>query len=648
MPRKDKTDSTVFRHLNNLEYTYEWDAYCDIQEINEVLAHSAKNGSGNQGYPDAVYVNEEKKLLILVEIKPLLSQHTSEDGRENPEKYAVDGVLHYMSRFLKENIDNQNTITYFSCWKIIGVAVSGDIHDEYNHRISNFIISGDVIVEQKGVNDILNEMDYLMLFDNIDEEQIVSNISKSSKKINKWLRSVDSQKRPVLLSALMICLFEIKGVQNDFKNGYNSWSPETIVDNIPKTVKKVLSNEKLPEEKINVLLAELAFMEHDQDLNNHTILKDILNELSEVVIPLFERKSNYDIIGKFYEEFLKYAGVANVKKGIVLTPRHITTLFTELIDIKINDVFLDPACGTGSFLIAAMNKLITVIDESSVQNKEEKIKNIKTRHLIGFEKNQTMYSLAISNMLFRGDGKSQIFKEDFFSQEAEEALRELEQKGICPTIGFVNPPYGGKDSTDNPTKKEIQFLTRMLDKVSRYGLIIAPLSTYFKDDSIRSNILRKHTLKYVINMPKDLFMPNAAANTAIAVFETHKPHGNKEVIFYDLKDDGFVLSKSKGRTDVYNKWSRIKSELLNKLENPNEFTDGINMVKTSLKDGDEWLIQAHAVTDYSRLGSNDFLKSVKEYMIFKAKQQLDLLDKDLDEVTLLEVISNYYGGDANE
>ncbi len=648
MPRKDKTDSAVFRHLNNLEYSYEWDTYCDIQEINEVLAHSSKSKSGNTGYPDAIYVNKDKKLLILVEIKPLLSQHTSENGKENPKKYAVDGVLHYMSYFLKANIDKQSTASFFSDWKIIGAAVSGDIYDEYNHRISNFIISGDVIAEQKGINELLSETDYLMLFDNIDEEQIVSNISVSSKKINKWLRSVDSQKRPVLLSALMICLFEVKGAQNDFKNGYNSWAPETIVNNIPKTVKKVLSGEKLPEEKINVLLAELAFMEHDQDLNSQSILKDILNELSDVVIPLFDRKSNYDIIGKFYEEFLKYAGVANVKKGIVLTPRHIGALFTELIDIKINDVFLDPACGTGSFLIAAMNKLIKVIEESDVPNKEEKIRSIKTKHLVGFEKNQTMYSLAISNMLFRGDGKSQIYKEDFFSQGAEEALKELEEKGICPTIGFINPPYGGKDSADNPTKKEIQFLTRMLDKVSRYGLMIAPLSTYFKEDSVRSNILRKHTLKYVINMPKDLFMPNAATNTAIAVFETNKPHGDQEVVFYDLKDDGFILSKAKGRTDVYGKWPKIKNELLNKLQNSEKFADGINLVRTRLRDGDEWLIQAHAATDYSSLSENSFLKSVKEYMIFKAKQELDLLEKDLDEVTLLEVISNYYGGGAGE
>ncbi len=648
MPRKDTNDSAVYRCLLKLNYDKVWDHYTSHEGINEVLSHSSKSNTGKAGFPDYIYVNEDVRLLIMAEIKSSISLHASAGKNRNPEKYAVDGILHYLSFFLQRNIEKKALKDYFSEWKIIGIAVSGDIADEYNHRISNYMITDDTIAEQKGIHDILDEEDYLMLFDNINEEEISANISASSKKINKCLRSVDSQKRPVLLSALMICLFEVRGVRNDFKSGYNSWGPEMIADTIPKTVKKILLSEKLPEEKINILLAELAFLEHDQDLKHQSILRDILNELSETVIPLFDKKSNYDIIGKFYEEFLKYAGIANVKKGIVLTPRHITTLFTELVDIKTNDVFLDPACGTGSFLIAAMNKLISVINDSDMANKEERIKNIKTKHLIGFEKNQTMYSLAISNMLFRGDGKSQIFKEDFFTEEADQELRELAEKGIQPTIGFVNPPYGGKDTKDNPTKKEIQFLTKMLDSVSRYGIMIAPLSTYFKDDEIRNNILRKHTLKYVINMPGDLFLPNAAANTAISVFETHKPQGNQEVVFLDLKDDGFVLSKSKGRTDAYNKWTRIKKDLLKKIKYPDRYADGIHVVKTQIKRGDEWLIQAHAKTDYSNMGENEFLKSVKEYMIFSAKQELELLDKEVDEVTLLEILSNYYGGEQDE
>jgi len=182
------------------------------------------------------------------------------------------------------------------------------------------------------------------------------------------------------------------------------------------------------------------------------------------LFPLFggRGKNNYDIIGKFYEEFLRYAGVANVKKGIVLTPHHITALFTDLVDIRTNDVIIDGGCGTGAFLIAAMNKLIKGINSSGMQNKDKAISNLKNKQLIGFEKNSTMYALSISNMLFRGDGKSQIFNCDYFSSQADDELHELGEKGIFPTIGFINPPYGGKDNKDNPTKKEIQFLTRYI------------------------------------------------------------------------------------------------------------------------------------------------------------------------------------------
>lgn len=168
-----------------------------------------------------------------------------------------------------------------------------------------------------------------------------------------------------------------------------------------------------------------------------------------------------------------------------------------------------------------------------------------------------MFTLAISNMLFRGDGKSQIFNEDFFSKESDEILSHLVQK---PTIGFINPPFGGKHNKHNPTQKEIQFLEKLLDICSRYVVIIAPLSTFCKDDIIRARILTKHRLKSILHMPSDVFQPNAAAQTA--VFETNIPHTLKDkVVFYSLKDDGFKLSKNAGRTDPFNNWVIIKKDL---------------------------------------------------------------------------------------
>lgn len=179
----------------------------------------------------------------------------------------------------------------------------------------------------------------------------------------------------------------------------------------------------------------------------------------------------------------------------------------------------------------------------------------------------------------------------------------------------------------------------MLDNISNYGVIIAPQSVFFKDDIIRNRILTKHTLKAVINMPKELFQPNASTHTAIGVFETHLPHNNKEVIFYDLKDDGFVLSKNKGRTDVYNKWNEIKKTLFEKLENPQQHNDNTNLVYKSIKSGDEWILQAHQKTDYSDLKDEDFIHSIKEYIVFSTKLNLGILDKKIDEVSMLEILS---------
>ena len=169
------------------------------------------------------------------------------------------------------------------------------------------------------------------------------------------------------IAGMKICDFK-----NDFKQNYQNNSIKNIIRNIPTTIDDILTKEGIDQSKIDVLINELAFIKTDKDLNDTDILKDILSELENNVIPLFNKQTSYDIIGKFYEEFLRYAGISNVKKGIVLTPNHITKLFTKLIDIRTNDVIFDPCCGTGAFLIAGMNKLIDTIQNSKISNKTEK------------------------------------------------------------------------------------------------------------------------------------------------------------------------------------------------------------------------------------------------------------------------------------
>lgn len=637
-----QVDINLFNYLTkDRSFSKEWITKKTLHKyVQEVLDITSKKKTGNKGEPDLIYVNESKQLLILIENKDSIKDHKSKSG-EDPVNYAVDGIIHYIGHFCESSLlDQKQTLhSYFKDWAIVGIAFSGDINDPYNHLISTFIVVEND-VKDIATQEILDEKDYLAFFENIDIETISKNISTSSGEINRMLRTLDSQKRPILLSALMICLYDRENIQNDFKKSYSNWTSATIIRNIPTTISDILTAEGIDSEKINVLTNELAFIKTDNDLNSSEILKDILKELEENVIPLFNKKTSYDIIGKFYEEFLRYAGVANVKKGIVLTPNHITKLFSDLVDIKNNDVIIDTCCGTGAFLISGMNKLISAINDSTIRKKKEKIKTLKENQLIGFEKSTTMYSLAISNMLFRGDGKSRIYNVDAFSDEAEEILNKLNTEGIRPSIGFINPPYGGRDNKKNPTKKEVQFLEQLLDNVSRYGIIIAPLSTYFKEEVIRNRILSNHSLISVINMPGELFQPNAATHTAIAVFETNIPHSNKEVTFINLDNDGFVLSKSRGRTDVLNKWNNISKTLLKQLKDATKYEDKLRVLKTEISLNDEWIIQAHSKTDYTSLNENSFLRSVKKQLIFSLKSKFGLLNKDLDEISILEILGD--------
>jgi len=652
MPRKDKNITpSVTEKIQQLGYNVaDWD---DSQseskitpEVSTVLLTASKSGSSKPGWPDRIYVNKHEKLLVLVEEKPSVKDH------DDPEisKGAISGIKWYLGRFLNENLTEALRGT-FDNWKIVGIAVSGDLSLEYQHKFNCYFIDRQTerINSLNQVTNFMAEDQLLAVFNSLDEEKAVAAVSQSSRKINNLLRQVDSQKRPVLLSALMISLHRVAkndtNYTNDFPDHYKTYSASTIITNLLSTVMSVLRAEGIPSEKLEALNTELAFLSTDQTLNNSTVLKEILLELETAVIPLFDEKfssnSNYDIIGKFYEEFLKYAGVSNVKKGIVLTPRHITSLFTKLVDLRDNDRIVDLASGTGAFLIAGMNALVNQIKKSSRTDKDEAIANVKKAQLLGFELNTTMYICAVSNMLFRGDGKSSIHNYDSINDKR--AQEELDK--FKPTIGFINPPYSGKENKTDPTPKEITFLTKLLDNCSRYGVIIAPLSTYFKDSEIRENILKKHTLKYVINMPGDLFQPNASTQTAVAVFETNRAfdYSTDEVTFYDLREDGFVLAKNKGRTDLYGRWPEIESSLLESLS-PKSKPDGVTLVKTKIRPGDEWTIYAHSKVDYSKLSEENFVDSVADYVLYQAKKDLGILEADISEMQTFEAVGNFFSG----
>jgi len=287
--------------------------------------------------------------------------------------------------------------------------------------------------------------------------------------------------------------------------------------------------------------------------------------------------SGTDVLGKFYEVFLKYGNGAK-DIGIVLTPRHITKFACEALDIKDTDIIYDPTCGTGGFLVAAFD----YVRSHSTEAQTAKFKNHK---IFGIEQDPTIAAMAIINMIFRGDGKSNIINDDCFPEHLRKTIKdsietaeyytclnnEPEAQELPVTKVLMNPPFSKK----NENEKEYHFIQHALAQMATGGLLFAiiPTSVMIKSGVLRKwrkQLLADNTLLSVITFPDDLFYPVGTRTLGIFI-KKGIPHDfeKNRVLWAKIRHDGFV--KSKGRR-------------LPERTEPNELHNILNYLKIHLYD----------------------------------------------------------------
>lgn len=261
--------------------------------------------------------------------------------------------------------------------------------------------------------------------------------------------------------------------------------------------------------------------------------------------------SSTDVLGQFYEVFLKYGNGAK-EIGIVLTPRHITRFAVDAVGVSSDDIILDPACGTGGFLVAAFDH---VRSTSTPQQREK----FKKHNIFGVEQESAVAALAIVNMIFRGDGKNNIIEGNCFSTyltkrsvnghtSAAYIHQPPEPGNEAVTRVLMNPPFALKGSTDKEFRFVSQALSLMADGKILFALL--PLNTLFgsRDDKVwrRDELLAKHTLLSVISLPDKLFYPAAMKQVAAIVVRKGVPHPKNQPVFWAMIErDGHIISKSK-------------------------------------------------------------------------------------------------------
>lgn len=406
----------------------------------------------------------------------------------------------------------------------------------------------------------------------IDEKLFLS----TAEKINEYLHlgAINKSQRATVMAALLLALIDETPPNIDAK-------PKVLIGDINARAKAMLENQgksefyrhieiTLPATEDNHFKFKKAIVQTIQEFNN-------LNVRSAM-------NSGADVLGKFYEVFLKYGNGAK-EIGIVLTPRHITKFAVDTIGITLQDIVYDPTSGTGGFLVATFDYVKRNYSQAQVNR-------FKTNNLFGIDQDPEVVALAIVNMIFRGDGKNNIVEGNCFQNNLVRAGNgnaiTAKYSGQAPssdeqvvTRVLMNPPFALKSSDE----KEYKFINAALRQMQDGGLLfsVLPYSAMVRLGGYRQwrkNLLATNTLLSVVTFPPDLFYPIGVHSIGIFVKKGIPHPSDQNVLWVRAFNDGLLKSKgkrlpnSKTPNDIVSITDTVKAFLANpslRVETVNRF-----------------------------------------------------------------------------
>ena len=408
-------------------------------ELDGALKTASKSQTGAVGHPDHIAVVNSFVLVMENKLDQSRLCLRADDGAiaqsvDATKNYAVNGAVFYANKILARSTFKK-------------VFAFGNVGDRKHHTIKPVFVGADGIKELPTVETFKN-----FTAENIDayyqrmvcglesaRETELKTIIGKAKELHEHLRNfgqLGEDEKPLVVSAILLALaeknfgFDIAQLTGD------------VIDNdgskIFKHLENRLSRAKVrPEVKKQKVLNQFTLIKDRPLLNTvnknlgKTPLRFFTEFIDRYIYNAVTDNSPEDYLGRFYGEFVSYSGGDGQSLGVVLTPRHITELFCDLVELRTDDAVFDPCCGTGGFLIAAMHRMLEAASSDAERKK------IKANQIHGIEVREDMFSIATTNMILRGDGQSNLICDDFLSKDAG----ELQLLGGGLTVGLMNPPY---------------------------------------------------------------------------------------------------------------------------------------------------------------------------------------------------------------
>lgn len=269
--------------------------------------------------------------------------------------------------------------------------------------------------------------------------------------------------------------------------------------------------------------------------------------------------SPHDVIGTAYEVYV--ASHLKGERGQYFTNRLVVNMMVKISNPSERDIILDPACGSGGFLLAAMNYIFDRIDASPrTANAKEVLKRNVVHQLFGVDISPKLVKIAKANMLLGKDGHGGIEQGNSLDKVSKLSARFIELCGIGkPSIILTNPPFGsghdlrikepfilqqykngyqwgiGDDGIISYTDKlndrqgvapELLFLEKCLEWVRDDGIVGIVMAKGQLDNrealAVRKMLCQKAQILAVINLHEDTFQPFCGSKASVIFFKKTK------------------------------------------------------------------------------------------------------------------------------
>ncbi len=320
---------------------------------------------------------------------------------------------------------------------------------------------------------------------------------------------------------------------------------EELLDFVNNNLFKTLKNLKLDDKSDQRgYIIKQVFEDAYNYMKNGILVRQVVNKINELDFTTAEDRHQFNDIYETILKELQNAGSA----GEFYTPRPVTQFIVDMVNPKLGDIVLDPACGTGGFLISTLNHL-----KKNVKTTEDQ--KVLEKTLRGIEKKPLPHLLCMTNLILHDIEVPSVKRDNSLARP----LIDYTDKDKV-NIVVTNPPFGGaeEDGIENNFPSEFRtretadlflvLITKLLRDGGKCGLVL-PDGFLFGEGiktRIKEKLLSEFNLHTIVRLPNGVFSPYTGIRTNLLFFEKNSK-GTKDVWYFEhpLPEGYKIYNKTK-------------------------------------------------------------------------------------------------------